>query len=245
MSKPFTFVRHSPSSLNLFSGCLSMFVMEKILGKRQPVGPAAHRGNAVEDGVAHGLDNPDATLAECVEIAERKFRELSALSGDPRKEKIEAGIAPMVERALAELRPYGKPSSKQGFIEWKPEGLKHAIVGYYDFMFDQHGIVFDLKTTQTLPSQIKPAHARQVALYTGGNLEGRLGYFTPAKSAVYRLENVKEHRDALHKMALACERFLSLSDDPAFFVSITSPDLDSFYFGTPQARQMAYETWGV
>jgi hypothetical protein len=241
----FQFVRHSPSSLNLFSSCLSMFVLEKILGNRQPVGAAAHRGTAVEDGVAHGLDNPDAPIAECVEIAERKFRELSALSSDPRKEKIEAGIRGMVERAVEELRPYGKPSSKQGFIEWRPEGLRYPIVGYFDFMWSDHGIVVDLKTTEALPSQIKPAHARQVALYTGGNLEGRLSYCTPKKIATYGLENVAAHRACLRKMALACERFLALSDDPKFFVGITAPDLESFYFNSPQARQAAFETWGV
>jgi hypothetical protein len=239
------FTRHSPSSLNLFSSCLSLFVLEKILGKRQPVGPAAHRGTAVEDGVAHGLDNPDAPLAECVEIAERKFRELSALSPDPRKEKIESEIAAMVEIALNELRPYGKPSSRQDFIEWKPEGLAYPIVGYSDFTWADHGIVVDLKTTGALPSQIKPNHARQVALYTGGNLEGRIAYITPKKSAVYGLENIAEHRNALHKMALACERFMALSDDPAFFVSITSPDLESFYFNTPEARAAAWQVWCV
>lgn len=237
--------RHSPSSLNLFSACLSMFVLEKVLGRRQPVGAAAHRGTAVEAGVAHGLFNPDAGVAECVAIAERKFRELTALSTDPRREKAEDGIAGMVTRALAELRPYGVPSSTQGFIEWRPEGLTYPIVGYYDFAWDDHGIVVDLKTTEKLPSAVKQSHARQVALYTGGNLEGRLAYITPSKSAVYRLDNVAEHRAALHRMALACERFLALSDDPEFFVSITAPDLESFYFAPIEARQTAFETWRI
>jgi hypothetical protein len=239
------FIRHSPSSLNLFSSCLSLFVLEKILGKRQPVGPAAHRGTAVEDGVAHGLDNPDAPLAECVEIAERKFRELSALSPDPRKEKIESEIAAMVEIALKDLRPYGKPSSRQGFIEWKPEGLTYPIVGYSDFTWDEHNITVDLKTTGALPSQISDAHARQVALYVEGNAGGRICYVTPKKSAVYGLENAVKHREALYRMALACERFMSLSEDTQFFVDITVPDLSSFYWNTPQARQAAYEVWKI
>ena len=151
----------------------------------------------------------------------------------------------MVERALTELRPYGVPSASQGFIEWKPDDLRFPIVGYFDFAWDDHGIVVDLKTTEKLPSEVKTAHARQVALYTRGNAEGRLAYITPSKSAVYRLDNVLEHRAALHRMALACERFLSLSDDPAFFVGITAPDLESFYFATPQARHAAFEVWGV
>jgi hypothetical protein len=243
--KRFDFTRHSPSSLNLFSSCLSLFVLEKILDKRQPVGPAAHRGTAVEDGVAHGLDNPDATLEECTAIAERKFRELSALSPDPRKEKIESEITGMVELALKELRPYGKPSSKQGFIEWRPEGLKFPIVGYYDFKWDDSNLLVDLKTTGALPSQISAAHARQVALYVAGNAGGRICYVTPKKSAVYGLENAEQHRNALHKMALACERFLELSDDPQFYVNITSPDLSSFYFAAPEARAAAWQVWGV
>jgi len=239
------FVRHSPSSLNLFASQPSLFVLEKILGKRQPVGAAAHRGTAVEDGVAFGLDNPDAPLEDCVEVAMKKWRTLMALNTDPRREKSEGGIAGLVEQGLAALRPYGKPSSKQGSITWHPEGLKYPIFGYYDFMFEDHGIVVDLKTSDRLPSEIKTGHARQVALYTSGNLGGRLAYTTPQKHAVYDLENVAAHRNTLFRMAVACERFLSLSDDPEFFVSITLPDLDSFWWSPPQARQAAWDTWQI
>ena len=238
------YTRHSPSACNLFSACLSMFVLEKILGKRQPVGAAAHRGTAVEAGVALGLMN-DAPDEECVALAVANFNRLAALCGDPRKEKVAEGIPAMVTRALAELRPYGKPSAAQGFVEWRPEGLKYPIVGYWDFMWEEHGLVVDLKTTEKLPSAIKPDHARQVALYTGGNLEGRLAYITPLKSAVYRLEDVAAHRNALHRIALAVERFLELSDDPEFFVSITAPDLSSFYFADPSARAEAHRVWGI
>lgn len=239
------FVRHSPSSLNLFASQPAMFVLEKVLGRRQPVGAAAHRGTAVEEGVAFGLDNPEAELSDCVEVAMKKWRMLMALSTDPRREKSEAGIAGLVEQGITALRPYGKPSSKQGFIEWRPDGLQYPIVGYYDFLFEDHGLVVDLKTSDRLPSEIKAAHARQVALYTAGNLGGRLAYTTPIKSAVYGLENVQAHRETLHRMALACERFLAMSDDPEFFVSVTLPDLDSFWWAPPAARQAAWETWRV
>ena len=50
-------VRHSPSSLNLFAASPAMWVLEKILGIKQPVGVPAHRGVAVEDGVVVGLNN--------------------------------------------------------------------------------------------------------------------------------------------------------------------------------------------
>lgn len=234
---------HSPSSLNLFCAAPAMWVLEKIHGHRQPVGAPAHRGTAVEDGVTAGLKDLKADIAACVEVALKKYDTISALSGDKRREDYRATIPEMVKTALEELRPYGTPSRCQGFVEWKPDGLKYPIIGYFDYEFEQHGILLDLKTTEKLPSSIKIPHARQVALYTqSDNVDARLSYITPKKRATYRLENIREHRNALHQIALRVERFLSLSDDPEFFTSITAPDYDSFYWGGP-ARQVGYDRW--
>jgi hypothetical protein len=60
---------HSAHSANLFCANTAMWVLEKVLGLRQPVGAPAHRGTAVEAGVTHGLVNPEASLAECIKIA--------------------------------------------------------------------------------------------------------------------------------------------------------------------------------
>ena len=65
-------------------------------------------------------------------------------------------------------------SGVQGFVEWKPADLKYPIVGYYDFIWEDHGIIVDLKTTERMPSEIKIPHARQVSLYCGDNHQGRL-----------------------------------------------------------------------
>jgi len=102
--------------------------------------------------------------------------------------------------------------------------------------------------TERMPFEVKIPHARQVALYvaaTRNNYEGRLSYVTPKKAATYRLENMPEHLKALHQIALRVENFLSLSDDPEFFKSITVPDLESFYWTSPAARQLAYELWKI
>lgn len=238
--------RHSPSSLNLFCASPAMFVLERVLGQRQPVGAPAHRGTAVEDGVTIGLLNPAMPVDDCANVALKKYDTISALSGDKRREDYRETIPGMVASALTELRPYGIPTATQGFVEWRPEGLKCPIVGYFDYRWEQHGIIDDLKTTEKLPSSIKIPHARQVALYatqTGDNADARLTYVTPKKRATYQLENVRDHLNALHQIALRCERFLALSDDPDFFVSITAPDFDSFYWGGP-ARQIGFETWG-
>src|SRR5215204_5669284 len=178
--------RHSPSALNLFCASPSMFVLERILGHKQPVGSPAHRGTAVEAGVTYGLLIPKASLEECIDIAIQKYAVASAMSGDARREDYAKTIPGMVARALEELRPYGVPDDTQGFVEWHPEDLKYPIVGYYDFLWGDHGIIVDLKTTERMPSEIKPAHARQVALYCSGNQTGRLTYVTPKKHVTYQ-----------------------------------------------------------
>jgi hypothetical protein len=242
------YVRHSPSALNLFAASSAMFVLERVLGLKQPVGVPAHRGTAVEDGVTFGLLNPDAALAECVNIAQLKYDTITALSTDDRRQKYRDNITDMVSQALTELRPYGVPSATQGFVEWKPEGLTLPIVGYFDYEFADHGIIVDLKTSEKMPSAIKIPHARQVSLYvtnTGSNYQGRLAYITPKKAATYCLENVSEHLKSLHQIALRVEKFLSLSDDPEYFLSITAPDLEHFFWGSPAARQLSYEHWSI
>jgi hypothetical protein len=238
--------RHSPSSLNLFAAEPAMFVLERVLGFKQIVGSPAHRGTAVEAGVTKGLMDPGAPLDVCFKEALKKYDTITALSPDPRREQYRKSIPDMVKAALKELRDYGVPDETQGFIEWKPEGLQRPIVGYFDYKWGQHGILGDLKTTERMPSEIKVPHARQVALYASSdNVDARLIYVTPKRLEAYRLENIRDHRQALLNIAVRVENFLSLSDDPNFFTTITAPDVDSFYWAAPASRQLAFEFWGV
>jgi hypothetical protein len=238
--------RHSPSSLNLFAASPAMFVLERILGEKQPVGAIAHRGTAVEHGVAHGLVHLKADPQDCVDAALARYDELATFSGDLRKDELREGIPGMVKHGLDELRPYGTPTRIQDFISWHPEGLDYPIVGYLDFAWDDIGVLTDLKTTEACPGKIRTGHARQVALYAASdNLSAGVTYVTPKKRATYVVENLLEHRAALHRIALACERFLALSDDPMFFAGITVPDVDLYYFNPPAVRKAAFDLWGI
>jgi hypothetical protein len=237
---------HSPSSLNLFAAAPAMWVMEKLKGIKQPVGAVAHRGVAVEHGVAHGLLHPKTMFNDAIKIARTKYDTLTALSGDARRDEYRKDIPDMVVMAIEELRDYGVPTSVQGYITWKPPELRLPIVGYYDFRWDDLGIVDDLKTTNRMPNEIKIAHARQVSLYTASdNMQGRLTYVTPKKCQTYELENIREHRQALLNVAIIVENLLSMSDDPDFFMKMFAPDLDSFYWTSPAARQLAFEHWRI
>lgn len=244
MSLPF--VRHSPSSLNTFAASPALFVLEKLLGVRQPGNAPMYRGTAVEDGVTHGLMNPGAPVSECVAVAFKKYDTITALSSDARREDYRLTIPDMVASALSELRPYGIPSHCQGFVEWKPEGLRFPIVGYFDYHWEDHNVTADLKTTEKLPSSVKVSHAKQISLYvTSNNADARICYCTPKKRATYRVENIDAHRTALHQMAIKCEAFLALFDDPKEFIKITVPDIESFYWSGAPMRALAYEYWGI
>jgi hypothetical protein len=240
---------HSPSSLNMFAASPAMYVLERLLKKPQVVGVPAHRGVAVEAGIAHGLLHPATTPDACYEIAMAKYNELAALSTDERKDKVGATIPEMVQRGLLELLPYGTPSKLQGRVEWRPDGLRLPIIGFYDFYWE-HDIVVDLKTTERMPSEVKVPHARQVALYAkclgnGSPANARIAYVTPKKSVVYEVDQIEGHLDCLRQIALRVEAFLSLSDDPEFFTTVTAPDLESFYWASPEARALAYEHWRI
>lgn len=237
----------SPSQCNLFVASPAMYVMERCLKMKSPVGPPAHRGTAVESGVVHGLLEK-ATVEECQTLAKKEFSRLTALSADPRLDKESAAIADMVTQGLKELSPYGKPSSTQGAITYHVEGLAVPLIGFYDMEWENHGILIDLKTTHALPSRISTNHARQVALYCaarGDNLDARITYVTPKKAATYQLENKREHVSALEKIALTIQRFLLISEDPHYLASLVVPDVDSFYFSDPKARQNAFDLWGL
>lgn len=237
----------SPSTCNLFTASPALFVMNKCLKKQGQVGCAAYRGTAVEKGIAHGLEN-DASVEECIKVADEEFWRLSALSGDPAREKEREAVPEMVKIGLKELKPYGKPTSSQGEIKYVVESIAVPFIGYYDFEWANHNILIDLKTTHALPSKISTNHARQVALYTaarGYENDPRLTYVTTKKCATYRLENVSEHVKALERIGLAIQRFLSISEDPMELAQHVVPEVDSFYFKDAIVRQNAFEIWGI
>jgi hypothetical protein len=237
----------SPSSCNLFVASPAMFVLQKCMKLRTSVGPAAHRGTAVESGIVAGLVD-GLPEKECIEVAVAEFDKLTSLSADGRREKEEAALADFVKMGLKELMPYGKPSTTQGAIKHQVEGLAVPMIGYYDVEWENHGVLTDIKTTHALPSKISTNHARQVALYRaarGDNLDARVSYITPKKSATYALENPREHLAALEAIALTIQRFLSLSDDAKVLASYVVPEVDSFYFSDPVSRKAAYDVWGL
>lgn len=235
----------SPSSLNLWAAQPALWVMERLLKHRAPVGCAAHRGTAIEAGVTEGLLRPDAPVEICQRVALTRYDQISALSADPRRAKQREGIPASVAVALGELRQYGVPDLVQAKVVHRLPDVPVEVLGFLDFGWSEHGVIVDLKTADRLASEISPAHARQGALYVhNSNREMRFAYTTPAKIGVYRLEHQSEHIGALRQIALRLEKFLRISKDAQELAGLMCPDFSSFYWSDPTARAKGREVFG-
>lgn len=235
----------SVSQLNTWAAAPGVWILERLLGHKTPVGAAAHRGTAVEAGVIAGLMG--APLNEAIDTANAVFTEKTALSADPRRDKERDGLAGMVEQGIALLAPWGKPDRTQVRKEWQMDGIAVPVLGFSDAEYDAHGLIVDLKTTHALPTSIKTGHARQVASYlgAGANMTGGVAYVTPKKSALYQLENASAHVAALTRMAHSLQNFLARVSTPEEAASLLTVDTESYFLADPRARQSAFEVFGV
>jgi len=244
----------SPSACNTFTVAPALWLLERVMKHKIGVGVAAHAGTAAELGISAGLLDPDKGLEECAGIAMGKFLALTALNIDSDKDAYRNRLPRMVEQGLNELRGYGPPTSVQGKVEYKAEGLMVPFVGYYDFLWENHGTIYDLKTTSKMPSAVKVAHARQISLYkhaTSDNYQAIITYVTGGKDKTgaekvtsLLVENTAEHVNALVGTALAMQKFLSQSDDPQELAQMIVPDYDNYYWNSPTARAHGFAVWG-
>jgi hypothetical protein len=247
--------RLSPSTLNHFAAAPAHWVMARLLHLRAPTSARAARGTAVEGGVHQGLIRPDMPIADCVAVAEAAFDRAMALTPDDRREIERANLAGYVINALTELRSYGVPSAAQHRVEMGLDDVPVPIEGYADWVFDDYGLIVDLKTTERLPASISDAHGRQGAVYAKahGNYGMRFAYLKPIAgekngraAVVYEMsaEDVRRHLTALHQIALRLGRFLSLSSDARELAGLLVPDFEHFWWNHPIARSHGRNVYG-
>jgi PD-(D/E)XK nuclease superfamily len=236
----------SPSSINLFANEPALWVCQYLMGRRFGVGCAAHRGSAAENGVQAGLLDPAMAIENCQAIALQAYDSLTALSADTRRAKEREAIPGIVAQAVAELRQYGPLTGYQTKIVHRFDDVPVDVWGFLDFQFAGSGVIVDLKTTLRLPSEISPQHGRQVAFYVRAtNNEGRLLYATPAKLAVYRVENAAQSYADMNNIARRIMRFLAVSNDAAELAGIVTPRTSEFWWSAPEARTAALEVFGL
>jgi hypothetical protein len=243
----------SASSINSWVSQPALWVMERLLNKGAPVGVAAHRGSAIELGIERGLFYPDRSMDDCKSDALKEYDKRTALSGEAGVQRERAIIPACVEYGITELRQYGKPTvpenSRQHKVRVTIDPVPVPFEGYIDFLYDQHGILIDLKTEHRQSQSIKPSHARQVAIYQQAkpNHSARLAYVVPKKEpAVFELshDQAQAALNQIREISARLERFLRLSKDPHELAGLLCPDPEHYYWNNTRAVQNRQDIYG-
>jgi len=205
--------RLSPSSLNLWNANPGLWTL-RYLGKFfDDAGPAAWRGFAVEDGLHSWFLRREADTALAVALA--SFEDKAQGLADTETEAEHALIAPMLEIAIKQAEALPPYLSSQARVEHNIIGLSVPVIGYIDFTFED-GSIIDLKTTKRCPSEPRPDHVRQVALYMAAkDCAGSLLYVTDKRAALYPISE-EQKQSALANIArdaLSLQRFLDNQPD--------------------------------
>lgn len=239
----------SASQINTWINAPSLWVLEKLLGKRGNMGCSAHRGTAAEAGISAGLFNESMTQEECVAVAMPVYDRLTALSGDPKRDTERAVIPGMITQGL-KLREHGAPikpnSGDQHKIEVRLEGVSVPIIGYLDWLYAEE--VLDLKTTMRVPSAMSDTHLRQASLYKLAHLDKRVRFFYASDKRSEKHTLTREQYDnAIRQLtcaAMRLERFLGVSKDKMELAAIVPHSSESFYFGDATTKANAIEIYG-
>jgi hypothetical protein len=239
----------SASSINAWLNAPSLFVLERLLKFRGPMGCAAHRGTATEAGVSAGLFDANLSVEDCVAVAMPIYDRLTALSGDPKRESERALIPGMVAQGL-KLREHGPPirpnSGDQHKVEVSIEGVSVPIIGFVDWMYADE--ILDLKTTSRVPSSMSETHVRQAAIYKTAHFDKRIRFFycSDKRSEKHTLTREQYDQAMLEIVGAAqrLERFLGLSKDPHELAALIPHSSESFYFSEPSTRAKAREVFG-
>lgn len=185
----------SPSALNMWADCPGAWCARYLFGKQFSFGVAPQIGVLVEEVCARALME-EMTLDEAIEQAEKTFNKNNAFNTNQRDLARITDIRAMSVHALEALKPYGKPvfehcimnGRKQEKIELICNGdvWKMPVIGFLDFVYPDHGLVIDLKSTLRIPSEMSEAHKRQAAIYQQavGNKAVKFLYVSPKKSSL-------------------------------------------------------------
>jgi hypothetical protein len=242
----------SASQINMYANAPCAWAAKYLYGQKFPFGLAPRAGVLVEDAVAAVLSG-EMNAQDATEQAVKTYNKASAIGATKSEEKRGEGIPSMIELALAELEPFGKPEfdvclqkgRKQKSIELlcNGDGWSLPIVGYTDFDYPDHGLIVDLKTTMKMPSVMSAEHTRQGAIYkkASGNHAVKFLYVTPKKAAWLEVDDVGPPLAEVKNILNRQEKMLQLSNDQ--IQEIMPVNASSFYWGG--AEQIRKDIYGM
>jgi hypothetical protein len=230
----------SASSLGLYRDQPAAWVCRYLLRVKDDAGPGAWRGTAVEAGTNQYLFGQPENATNAMHVA---FEERAAGLADDKTVKERQALPMFLAQAREALEPHGTPLTRQSKISIDIPGLAVPIIGYSDWTWADVGR--DLKTTWALPSNPKPKHIDQMAIYnhaTGKPFE--LVYVTPKKNATYPIssEQAAEGMARVRRGALAIQHMLGKVDSGEDALRLFTPDYSS-YLWSPELMVAANEIY--
>lgn len=246
---PDYFKHLSVSNVNGFISWRSKWYLERIAGFKSVMGPEAHRGSAVEHGVAHGLIYP-VPVENCIKLALDDYDNLCADLDLDATAACREGIPGLVTKLLETLKPFGKVVSTQHLVKGQYDclpGIKW--IGYTDLEFES-GLVVDIKTKKQTPSEMPSDWGRQGAFYhdrTGKPVKFVCAIPLKGGPRVVTFdvtdENGPHYLKQLLEGACAMDRILALPKDR--LADIFMPDPDDWFLKDAMTRNAAKDVWKI
>lgn len=268
--------RTSASQMKKMMTAPCAYITQYVLKEKFPFDSvAADIGSSVEDGVEFGLFNPEAAPDEYNQVTIDNF--ISRRKGDPTldmlMDKLTDELKYRTENAVNEMRPLGVPTRPdekhkrfgklQHPLDPKGEGsvtIKFgdgeddyiAVTGFLDFMWENDGLIIDLKCPGTAPEEwsLKSRqldHCIQAALYQRvTNYRVRFLYSLKRKNdpIVYReIHDTAPYIQLIKQNLAAMNRILDLPVETHELVKYVNHDPSSFYWnGATEIREKYFGT---
>ena len=243
-------IKHSSvSQLNLYEGNPAMWILQYLFLVRALPSPAMFRGIVIETAVAAVLTN-QATIEPAIKKALKTFDDKFSIALDDRTEKERAVIESMIRNTVEVMQEYGEPifsidgEQQKVKINCVTDNFTLPIIGYLDFVYPEHGLVIDLKTTNRMPSTMSAAHRRQRCFYEKcmGNHEVKFLYVTSKKTKFLSEGDVAEELALMKSQLIRQEKFLK-QGNKEFLRDIVPIDPNHFFWADKKKERK--EIFGI
>lgn len=233
----------SPSSINMYAECAGAWAARYLFGHKFHFGVAAQIGVLTEQVVQDVLLGD--SMEDSLERAHKTFNTNNALNTNQKELERISDIKDMANLALAELGQYVEPEFAGGVVNGVEQqkieinmnfgDWSIPVIGYLDFVYPQHGLIVDLKTTLRMPSEMSMAHKRQAAIYSAakGNQHVKFLYVTPKKAVWHEVDDIKPVLENTKAIARRMNNFLALDADT--IKDIVPANASSFYWRGEEA----------
>lgn len=220
----------SYSSIAKFRAAPNVWALSYLFGIRDDAAPAAWRGQSVEAGLDKLLWGYDFDMAFAE--TKRRWDELAQGVVDDKAAKEYEQLEDFLKQAHAAIKGKPMPLTRQSKIEIDIPGIDIPLIGYTDYRWNDHGL--DLKTTLRMPSEARPDHAEQMAVYQKATgIPFRLLYVSPKRWSICEVVGVDAALERVYQAAHALVHAIRKADDPNDFFRMFACDFSSFYWSPP------------